>query len=269
MKRTVVEWLLVAVVMLGGGADLALGDLRIPEGQDSAVVFAGRESAIEIRLMNDAAEASSSPIDYRVFQVANRVLAPMGERKPWKEVSLLAGQTGIERLQIHLPELRAVSLFRVVFYDGEQELGRCAVIGVPPRLLAEFDSPVAVYGDSGFTAAFKELGMKTRTLGEVDEATVVLLQAGSDESAGEARRQAKDLAAKGISTVLLMPAREFARAEGGALQSLTGVIAVGEGRLLIAKQLDFSELASSAEAQLRLHQLLSLALGAEAFPWLE
>ena len=269
MKRAVVEWLLVAVIILGGGADVALGDLRIPDGQEPAVVFAGHDSALEIRVMNDAAEASSSPVDYRVFQVANRVLAPVGERKPWKNVSLLSAQTGIERLQIHLPELRAVSLFRVVFYVGEKELGRCAVVGVPLRLLADFDSPVAVSADDGFTAALKELGMKTRTLAEVDESTIVLLQAGSDETAGEARRQAKDFAAKGVSTILLMPAREFARAEGGVLQSLTGVIRVGQGRLLIAEQLDFSNLVSSAEAQLRLHQLLSLARGAEAFPWLE
>lgn len=263
-------WL--AVVLLCFDLRMAAAEVQVLEPLQQAVVFAGRGAMIEVPVANRRAIAVMQPLEVRVFQLTSSIAAPVGERRPWKTVSLLASQTALERLEVNLPEVRALSLFRIAFYSGDKEIGRCHVVAIPPSLLKDLakDASIAVANPQGAVASeLEKLGVTLHGIEEAAAGGVVLFGPFADRAALlDAREKIKPLTSRGAAVIIFLSGREFARAEAAGLQSLTGVVQMGSGKLLQAKSVDLSELATSAKAQLALHQLLTLAREEDTFPWL-
>lgn len=121
---------------------LKAGDFAISTEPKPPLIFAGENKTVRLYLKNSANAARKIKLETRTYQVTTTTAAPLGERKKWKEISLEAGQTSVEKFPLTLPAIRATTTFVLKFYEEGNvvELGSVPLLVYPEDLLSKFKS---------------------------------------------------------------------------------------------------------------------------------
>jgi hypothetical protein len=132
-------WAICGLISFLFSSELFAADLTIWTEAKPALIFAGENKSVRVLIKNSAAVARKIKVDTRTFEVAKAISAPLGERKKWKEISIEAGETAVERFPLALPEVRATTTLVLKFYEENNvvELGSILLLVYPEDLLAE------------------------------------------------------------------------------------------------------------------------------------
>lgn len=218
--------------LVGAALGLLMGTLAVAAAEDAVsivrptelpVVVSGAAEKLPVTLRNAGAGAAEIAVDFRVLQLSSATAVPLGEPRAWKPMILRDSQTIVESLDLTLPEVRALTLFKISFTTKDAPLGALTVLALPPGLLASLaaDHPfLLVDPQSRLQPVLEKLGVKTARLdeGELPAGSVVIAGPFSTEAEMPADLSARltELARRGVPVLALLPARGFARA-GSAL----------------------------------------------------
>lgn len=134
----------------------ALEAIRSLEPQQ---VFADGRRTVEVRWRNDAADTVRIEVRLHLFQFTSATAAPVGGQRPWKTLTVLPGQTVVERAVIDFPKLRVATRFAARWLDGDGKLlGVTEIWAHPdnlPDLLKDLTGaqPVGLLDDTGMLRA--------------------------------------------------------------------------------------------------------------------
>ena len=104
-------------------------------------VFGGRVTELEIFLRNAGDQPLETDIHQRLFQLSSTTTMPAGDAQPWKRLTILAGQTVVEKFRLSLPEVRAETRFEVrLSSKPEIAIGRVSLTAYPTNLLKQLAS---------------------------------------------------------------------------------------------------------------------------------
>jgi hypothetical protein len=119
--------------------DAGAGDLTIWTEPKTALIFAGENKTVDLYLKNSANVARKIKVETRIFEVAKATTVALGERKKWKEISLEAGQTRVEKFPLALSQIRATTMFVLKFYEEGNvvEIGSAPLLIYPEDMLSE------------------------------------------------------------------------------------------------------------------------------------
>jgi hypothetical protein len=106
----------------------------LPE-RTAPAVFGGGRREIVFRLRNSATTAAVLDLRHRIFQASASLLAPLGDVRPCKSLTLGAGQTTLESVEIELPAVRSETLFQIAWFDGDRKIGTTLVRAFSENLL--------------------------------------------------------------------------------------------------------------------------------------
>lgn len=122
---------------------VAASELSLSLKDKRLAVFSGGVREIQLLLKNGG-PARSVELEYRVFQLAGAVAAPLGGRVAWKSLPLNAGQTVLETVSVSLPEVKAETRFAIKIFqaNGAGEIGAVTFLGYPTNLLAQLKEPL-------------------------------------------------------------------------------------------------------------------------------
>jgi len=123
------------------------GDLTIWTESKPALVFAGENKMVHLNFKNSANAPRKIKLETRTFQVEKTAAVALGERKKWKEISLEAGQTRIEKFPISLSGIRVTTMFTLKFYEEGNvvEVGSVPLMVYPADMLSEIQSSQKIF----------------------------------------------------------------------------------------------------------------------------
>jgi hypothetical protein len=161
-------WLgiIMLVMWMGRAAEISVA-LR----EDPTRVFASDKVAIPV-LISNKGETVKPVFEYRVYQLATGVAAPLGDKTAWKEIPLNAGQTVLETLTVSIPEPKAPTTFAIKISEaGATKDGGTLKVEVYPKnflaelkaLLKNFDLVVFDENDQ-FAKALETAGLEVTRL---------------------------------------------------------------------------------------------------------
>lgn len=129
---------IMLVMCVGRAAEISVALREVPTR-----VFASDKVAIPV-LISNKAEAAKPVFEYRVYQLATGVAAPLGDKTAWKEIPLNAGQTVLETLMISIPEPKAPTTFAIKISEAgaTKEAGTLKLEVYPKNFLAELKAPL-------------------------------------------------------------------------------------------------------------------------------
>ncbi len=222
------------------------------------VVFSGEPAALVVLVGNGGRETLKGGVSTRIFQLSSATRIPLGEKQPWKELEVLAGQTVRENLELTFPVLAEPALYRVEFASAAGDpLGAVPVRACPRnalQILARWSGtrPVAVRDAGGkLDDLLKKNGVTTSDLtGEAATAEFrgpLAILRSADGTAAEKERLrgiADALARRGVAVLWLQPAP-------GGIERETRTVGKGGPVCELALR-DFDRLENSASAQMRL-----------------
>jgi hypothetical protein len=142
-------------------------DLAISLQNNPTQIFLGENRSIGLVITNRAEEAKVS-LDYRIFQLATGIGAPLGPRALWKEIPLHAGQTILESLKITIPKLKAPTKFALKLFETGQgkEITTLTFNAYPTDLLSQLketlkDHQLALFDEMQiFAPALEKAGVE-------------------------------------------------------------------------------------------------------------
>lgn len=246
-------------------------DLTIPEGGKPMVVFTGREDTILVPFQNESEKSADIAVSLRLYQLTSSSAVPMGVATPWKTVTVPAGKTLLETATVNLPDVRALTVFRATFLSNDSEIGRISILGLPAGSIRELlkGEAVGVFGGDGELGQFLTTeGVTTVSADDTNSKVVIAGPFFKDSTVpSDLNSRVQEWNARGASVILLLPHRYFAKSDAAGLDFLTGVVRTKSGTVATADASNLTNLKQAAAAQLALHQLLSLALERETFPW--
>ena len=238
--------------------------LREPE---PTAVFDNGRRVVRAQFQNPALQLTEAKLRFRLYQASASTLMPLGEIHDWKSVTLLAGQTILEAVEIEVPPVRGETAFQVAWFDGDRKLGTTQLSAFPQQLLKALsvlagETPVGLVDpEDQFKAGLN--GVPTAELKEAEgisasEAKLILIAPAPMEKwpAGLATALKKK-AASGSAVVWIQPP---ARRQPEPLPQAY-VVAEGAGQIVIAAAATVSGLADSPRAQLNLLRMAELATG--------
>ena len=122
-------------------AGVRAADLAIWTEPKPALVFAGENKNVQLYIKNSANAARKIKLETRTYQLGEKA-TPLGERKKWKEISIDAGQTRIEKFTLTLPVIRAPATFILKFYEEGDvvEAGATPLLVYPEDILSQFST---------------------------------------------------------------------------------------------------------------------------------
>ena len=117
---------------------LRAADLAIWTEPKPALVFAGENKSVQLYVKNSAGVARKIKLETRTYQLGEKP-TPLGERKKWKEISIDAGQTRVEKFSLTLPSLRAPATFVLKFYEEGDvvEAGSTPLLVYPENIVGQ------------------------------------------------------------------------------------------------------------------------------------
>lgn len=134
-----------------------------------ATVFARENVSLRLYFKNSAKEARRPKFEFRLYQIAGGIPAPVGERRKWKEISIGAGQTVVESIKLSFIPVRGSTLYSLKIYDGDriEEAASLPVLVHPDDLMSEMKGAVeareqALFGVDSFPghSGLERLGRK-------------------------------------------------------------------------------------------------------------
>ena len=246
-----------ALLLIASHLPLA-AQLTVSPEPEMPVVFSGEPAAIAVLLGNGGREAVKGVVSTRIFQLSSATKIPLGERQPWKELEVLAGQTVREKLELTFPALAEPAFYRIEFATAAGDpLGAVPVRACPRNALQTLarwsgTQPVGLR-DTGGTLddLLKKNGVPTSDLsGEAAAAEfrgpfAILRSADGTAAEKERLRGISDaLARRGVAVLWLQPAP-------GGIERETRTVGKSGPVCELALR-DFDRLENSAAAQMRL-----------------
>ena len=120
-------------------------EVTAPAG--SPLVFPGANRAVQVRLRNTGDKDIETPLAMKMYQASSATAMPMGPIRPWKQMTIKAGQTVLDEFKTDLPPVRAATRFILQCVNGDGlVLGRLDVFVYPPDLLKDLHN---VAGSNG------------------------------------------------------------------------------------------------------------------------
>src|ERR1041385_2610634 len=102
-------------------ASRALAQLEVLSPERPATVFGGQTQTVQVLFRNRGAERIEIPMSTRLFQLSSATAMPVNNTLPWKQLTVLAGQTIVDSLQLQFPKVNATTRFEVLWFDGAQK----------------------------------------------------------------------------------------------------------------------------------------------------
>ncbi|MBC8001839.1 MAG: hypothetical protein H7X97_04545 [Opitutaceae bacterium] len=247
-----------------------LAQIEVTAPAASQLVFPGTDRAIQVQLRNTGDKDIETPLGLKVSQASSSTAMPMGPVRPWKRMTIKAGQTVLDEFKTDLPSVRAATRFIVQCVDdGNLVLGRVDVFVYPTDLLTEL---IHVAGSNGL-ALFDPNDRMAPVLKRLEipfaewtfepdhrESSAALLILGpfsEEHPLTEKMKQAIDaLVRSGRRLVCLHQAAD-------EIFPLSGVVTIRDserGRLVNGPPALIADLDQSPTAQLALIRLVKLAL---------
>lgn len=258
--------------MLAAWPGMAQAELRVVPDSEPSRIFAGMARDLRVVWQNTGEQSVTMEVQMRLVQTASRIATPIGE-SPWKRLSILPGQTLIERASLDLPDVRAETRFLVQWFaNTNQVLGNTDVLVYPTNLLQDLlplagGEPLGVLDPQNeLKPLLKWLAVEFEDLeaGAVNSFSGKLAIVGPYPSRkfmpeGLADRIAV-LARKGGAVVLILPPSECER----KLKPTFYSVPLGEGMVIVAQARLVANLATDPAAQLNLIQLAEYAVRRES-----
>ena len=241
--------------------------------EEPIAVFGGGKRTVRIEFRNSTAAPIETSLRWRLYQATSSTLAPTGDEHPWHSISLRPTQALSESLEIDLPEVRAASLFHIVWYDGDGKIGATLLRVFPENLLSRLtalagDSPVGLVDPEGhFTNALGRL--RYDLLSEAEHITATdarLILIAPFGPAHQVAGLANALKAKAASGAAVVWAQAPDPRHAEVLPS-TYLLEIGGNRVVITSAQTLSNLADSPRAQTHLLRLAELATGKATLTW--
>lgn len=246
----------------------------VPDAGDLAI-FGNGKRTLKVAFRNTGDRAVEVNLGYRLFQIAGRTSAPLGDTRTWRTVPIGTDQTVVESPELDLPEVRGETAFHLVWFDGATKLGTTALRVFPERLLQPL---LALAGGGPIGLVDPEARLKP-ALGGLD---VQELKEAEAISSSEARlifvapmmatnqpaglvRAIRNKVASGAA-VVWWQAPSLAQAE---LFPEVYVLEEGSGRVVVAAAKTATALAESPRAQRALVHLAELAVDKTKLKWPE
>jgi hypothetical protein len=170
---------LVLSVFLGTVSGIAGAQLTFVPSDDT-FLFANRPGKIEVTLRNDASDDRKARVDYRIYQATSATLAPVGKRESLGDRQFPAEQGATISIPFAPPNVRAITLFVVKIYLGDDEMGSVRATVLPPnifsRLLDDGVTHVRLHEPYNFLRAIlEEDGVKVAE-GNMAEAKLAIVR---------------------------------------------------------------------------------------------
>jgi hypothetical protein len=154
--------MLAALLCAGHAAEVSV-TLR----EEPTRVFAGEKVTIPVIITNKG-EAAKPNFEYRLYQLATGVAAPLGDKTAWKEIALNANQTVLESLTLSLPETKAPTSFaiKVTEAGATKDAGALKIEVYPRAYLTELkaalkDFSLVLFDEKDqFTKPFETAGLE-------------------------------------------------------------------------------------------------------------
>lgn len=221
-----------------------------------SLVFARENVSVRLFVKNSDAMDRKVKLEYRVYQAATGVSAPVTDRKKWKEFALSGNQTVVETLKFSPGTVKGSTLFLLKFYEGENvpELESLPLVVYPDNLLAELKEAektmqLAVFDEEDLLGpTLVELGAKKAVSLEepmVSDRPIVLFVVGPKGT--DLPKHAVDLAKWAAAVIWIR------RPVAPTFDSLP-VEVKREGRMfaISAERSMFADITNSVEAQINL-----------------
>ena len=234
-----------------------VAQLTVRAEAEMPVVFSGEPAAIAVLLGNGGREAVKGVVSTRIFQLSSATKTPLGEKQPWKELEVLAGQTVRETLELTFPVLAEPALYRIEMASAAGDpLGAVPVRACPRNALQTLarwsgGRPLGVLDAGGkLDDLLKKNGVGTADLtGEsaADFRGPLAILRSADGTAAERERlrgHADTLVKRGAAVLWLQPAP-------GGVERETRTVGKG-GTVCELALREFDRLDGSASAQMRL-----------------
>ena len=234
-------------------------------------VFGGGARTLPVSWRNSGDRLASLALSTHLYQASSATAAPLSET-PWKELTILPGQTVVESATLDFPAVRGETRFVVQWLQGGSNiLGTTEVWVYPTNLLQELGAlagaePVGLYDPlNQLKPLLKAMGVNCSDLEEQGTERFVgkLAIVGPFESKAQIRQWLPEsirvLARKGAGVVWLLPPLE----PRGMLKPSFYTLSEGKGAVVVVQAGVIVDLAEEPQAQLNLVQLCRLALKPE------
>ena len=126
---------LVGLLLLAVAPALAAAQLK-SVGKTESFLFTGKPGKVQVALENNTAERVKQPLNYRIFQASSATLAPLGERQSLGEMEFPPGQAAIISIPFAPPDVRAITLFVMKVYLGEEAVASMNITAFPPKIFS-------------------------------------------------------------------------------------------------------------------------------------
>lgn len=127
---------------LGLSAAVSAAEVSITLREKPALVFSGEKQVVPLIVKNGGEDHKAS-LEYRVFQLATGVAAPVGQQTKWKEIPLHAGQSVLESFSLSLPEVKSRTSFAIKFFEDSASVGSVVIEAFQPNLLSQLKETFA------------------------------------------------------------------------------------------------------------------------------
>ena len=250
--RSLLATLLLTALPLPLAAQLA-----VSAEAGTQVVFSDEPAPIAVLIGNGGPAAVKGDVFTRLFQLSSATKIPLGEKQPWKELEVLAGQTVREKLELTFPALAEPALYRVEFATAAGDpLGAVPVRACPRNMLQTLarwsgERPLGVLDAGGKLGdLLKRNGVTTAEITFESAADfrgpLAILRSADGTAAEKERLRAitATLAQRGVAVLWLHPAPAGTERETRTVGKAASVCELALR--------DFDRLENSATAQMRL-----------------
>jgi len=253
----------LAALLLASAIFPARAALEIIAPDEPQIIFSGTPAAAFLKIRNPAAERAESEYSLRLVQLSSSTAMPVGEIQPWKKIEVLGGQTVLETAPVTLPEVRAMTAFRLEISSLGHVVARIPLLGYPPDTLSRMKDYTGEMGiglqdpDGKLKPALAKAGITISDLelsdlgaGFQGRLAIVGPYAARKATDSEWKDLATKLAGRGVGVVVLLPL------------SITVPLPemLRDGQVVIVRGVKWGDLETSAAAQLLLLQAVELAL---------
>lgn len=231
-------------------------------------VFGGGRREVELRWHNAGSTATNAEVGVRLLQASSATATTLGQW-PWKNLTLLPGQTVVENITLDFPAVRAKTPFVVQLLQGTNHvLGTTKVFLYPTNLLAQLKTLAGEEALGVFDPASQlkpQLRVQALEFTDIQEDGTdkyhgKLAIFGPFESKSQMRASLKEdiqaLAKRGVAVVWLQPPSD----QRAAMKPSFYVVREGDGAVAVASHELVAGLAERPEAQLNLLRLAQESL---------
>ncbi|HSU54703.1 MAG TPA: hypothetical protein VLT36_11645 [Candidatus Dormibacteraeota bacterium] len=256
----------LAGIGLLGMANPAFAGLELLPPSEPPSIFAGSSKAIPLLWRNGGDEILTSNLHFRMYQASSATAMPFMEA-PWKQLTVLPGQTVVESARLDFPTIKTETRFIVQWLDPtNRALGNSEVDVFPARLLSGLSTLAAPEGmgvyDPGncMKPVLKDAGVDVVDLQQFAafEGRLALFVPSSalTEPGEDVIERVKGLAKTTAAIVWIVPPR----VPPAPLQPTFAILTLRKASIVLAQSSLVTNLAEDPRAQLKLVELARLAL---------